>query len=323
MDRTTRWLDECLESLGLVPPSLQEHEAKAGHGHGAPAAAASGGSPEQQPAAKKQRLEDGTAAGARTTDEPAAAAAAAEGWPAGVPLVLAPVMGSSFPEERARSAAAAAARPVAGFALCGFGMGEDAALRPRLLAAAVERLPADKPRLLVGMGGPEEVLEGVMAGADIFDCGYPTHATANGYALAFPLRPPSSDIEAASAAAAAAAAVEEGGPDEGADDSKINLWAQQYRLDKRPLVEGCACFACRSHTRAYLHHLLNSHEMLGSVLLEVHNTHHWLGFFEAVREAVVARRLGRYAEWFAARRRAARAVDLEAPAPAAATRQED
>jgi queuine tRNA-ribosyltransferase subunit QTRTD1 len=71
-------------------------------------------------------------------------------------------------------------------------------------------------------------------------------------------------------------------------------------------VEGCTCFACRNHTRAYVHHLLHTHEMLASVLLEIHNTHWWLGFFESMREAVVAGQLGEYAAWFKERRRAAR-----------------
>jgi hypothetical protein len=148
---------------------------------------------------------------------------------------------------------------------------------------------------------PEEALQGVLQGADLFDCSYPTHATANGYALCFPLSP-----EAEAAAAGARAGLTDEAADEGADDSKLNLWSQAYRLDKRPLVPGCGCFACKSHTRAYVHHLLHQNEMLGSVLLEVHNTHWWLNFFEALRAAVARGRLQEYAEWFRARRAAAR-----------------
>lgn len=81
-----------------------------------------------------------------------------------------------------------------------------------------------------------------------------------------------------------------------------------HSTDKRPLVEGCSCFACRNHTRAYMHHLLHAHEMLASVLLEVHNTHWWLAYFEAMREAVLQQRMAEYAEWFRQRRRAARGV---------------
>ena len=90
------------------------------------------------------------------------------------------------------------------------------------------------------------------------------------------------------------------------------------RLDDGPLVAGCGCFTCRNHTRAYLHHLVHAHEMLASVLLEMHNTHWWLGFFEALREAVREQRLGAYAEWFAGaaavrRRRGAAHVQAAAP----------
>jgi queuine tRNA-ribosyltransferase subunit QTRTD1 len=162
---------------------------------------------------------------------------------------------------------------------------------------------------------PEEALEGVLHGADLLDCSYPTHATANGYALCFPLRMPGEGNRGGDGAPGA-------GAGEGADDSKLNLWAQQYRLDRRPLVEGCGCFACASHTRAYVHHLLHAHEMLASVLLEAHNTHWWLAFFGEMRAAIEAGRLRDYAAWFKARRRAARGLseaagDAEAaPAPA-------
>lgn len=73
-------------------------------------------------------------------------------------------------------------------------------------------------------------------------------------------------------------------------------------MDKGPLVAGCSCFTCRNHTRAYLHHLLHTHEILGSVLLEVHNMHWWLGFFGAMRAAIQQGRFKQYAAWFVERR---------------------
>jgi queuine tRNA-ribosyltransferase subunit QTRTD1 len=90
--------------------------------------------------------------------------------------------------------------------------------------------------------------------------------------------------------------------DAGADDTKVNLWAVRHRLDGGPLVHGCSCFTCQNHSRAYVHHLLHTHEMLASVLLEMHNTHWWLGFFAAMREAIQQGRLQQYVEWFNARR---------------------
>lgn len=177
---------------------------------------------------------------------------------------------------------------------------------------------------------PEDVLAAVQQGVDLFDCTYPLQATANGYALSFPLSPSAAAAAAAAsgqqhqpqAAAvansnpfgAAAAAAGGGGDgngsssrvvdvDAGEDDTKINLWALRHRLDKGPLVPGCSCFTCQNHSRAYIHHLLHTHEMLAGVLLQMHNTHWWLGFFAAIREAVHQGQLQQYIEWFSSSRR--------------------
>lgn len=75
-----------------------------------------------------------------------------------------------------------------------------------------------------------------------------------------------------------------------------------HRLDNGPLVPGCTCFCCANHTRAYLHHLLHTHEMLGGVLLEMHNTHWWLGFFHAMRSAIQQGEWAAYQQWVLQRR---------------------
>jgi queuine tRNA-ribosyltransferase subunit QTRTD1 len=156
----------------------------------------------------------------------------------------------------------------------------------------------------------------VSQGVDLFDSSYPMQATACGYALSFPHTPEAAQQqqqqqEMTSPAAApavsnpfgtAASSADDVDAGAGADDSKINLWAVRHRLDKGPLVQGCSCFTCRTHSRAYIHHLLLTHEMLAGVLLEMHNTHWWLGFFGAVREAVQQGRLQQYIEWFMQRR---------------------
>lgn len=74
------------------------------------------------------------------------------------------------------------------------------------------------------------------------------------------------------------------------------------RMDKGPLVQGCSCFTCQNHSRAYIHHLLQTHEMLAGVLLEMHNTHWWLQFFAAIREAIQQGNLQQYLQWFKRRR---------------------
>ncbi|WIA41169.1 hypothetical protein OEZ86_004784 [Tetradesmus obliquus] len=246
VDRTIKWLDECLQHHQAMQQQLQQ----------------------QQQGEAAAPLPD--------------------------PQLFAAVVGAGSEQERQRSAKAAAERDVAGFALCGFGMGEPAAARPALMAAALQHLPAEKPRVVVGLASPEEVLEAVAQGVDLFDCSYPTHATAQGYALCFPLRQQREQQQQQQQDCADA--------DCGADDSKLNLWSLQYRTDKGPLVQGCSCFACRNHSRAYLHHLLHTHEMLASVLLELHNTHWWLGFFGAIQEAIQAGQLQQYIGWFKQRR---------------------
>ncbi|ONI35629.1 hypothetical protein PRUPE_1G546900 [Prunus persica] len=131
-------------------------------------------------------------------------------------------------------------------------------------------LQEEKPRLITGLGLPEEILQGVAAGIDVFDSTYLCHLTLGGFALTFPLD-----------------GVEMNTSDNiGSDQTKINLRATVYRKDISPIVENCNCYTCKNHTKAYINHLLNVHEMLAQTLLEIHNTHHYIGFFCSVREAI-------------------------------------
>ncbi|CAA7400424.1 unnamed protein product [Spirodela intermedia] len=191
--------------------------------------------------------------------------------------ILGAVVGGSSLEERSRCAKEVAKRNVSGYWIGGFGLGESMEERPALLNAVVDNLPEEKLRYVSGLGLPEEILEGVAAGIDLFDSTYIYHLTLGGLALVFPLDtvdksrrspfdfPPSSAVN---------------------DGTKINLSSTIYRKDKSPILEGCGCFTCRNHTRAYLNHLLNVHEMLAQILLEIHNTHHYLGFFRSIRRAI-------------------------------------
>eukprot|EP00884_Botryococcus_braunii_P013285 jgi/Botrbrau1/21958/Bobra.0249s0081.1 len=221
--------------------------------------------------------------------------------------VLAPITGASFLEERRRSAAESAARPVSGFVLSGFGTGESWEQRLEHLQVAVKELPDGLPRLLVGpSGSPDEVLAAVSCGVDIFDTAYAALATQAGYALTFPIDEVAgpTDCPEASASDCPGSTAIEGPADQrrsgedgeqdgeaagvmlGSDDTKINIWAEGYRRDPGPLLVGCQCFTCRKHSRAYVHHLLMSHEMLAQVLLELHNTHHMLRFFRVIKDAI-------------------------------------
>ncbi|KAL6578208.1 hypothetical protein OROMI_010536 [Orobanche minor] len=178
--------------------------------------------------------------------------------------VFGSIVGGSKIAERKRCAEEVAKRNVSGFCLAGFGLGER------------EILSEDKPRQICGLGLPEEVLQGVAAGIDLFDSTYIYHLTLGGFALAFSL--------------------EEMGRhghdcgdqlrDTGSDGTKINLKATIYSRDASPILDGCNCYTCQNHTKAYINHLFNVHEMLAQILLEIHNTHHYLGFFRAIREAI-------------------------------------
>ncbi|KAL9432425.1 hypothetical protein AB3S75_027458 [Citrus x aurantiifolia] len=188
--------------------------------------------------------------------------------------VFGSIVGGSNIEERKRCAQEVAVRNVSGYWIGGFGLGESMEERPSLLNVVTDNLPKDWPRMICGLGLPEEVLQGVAAGVDLFDSAYIYHLTIGGFALTFPLdRTEKNDYNYQLS-------------DQGSDWTKINLRATVYRKDATPIVEDCCCYTCQNHTKAYVNHLLNVHEMLAQILLEIHNTHHYLGFFQSIREAI-------------------------------------
>ena len=149
-----------------------------------------------------------------------------------------------------------------------------------LLGATVGALPGSKVRILSGALGPMRVLEAVSMGIDVIDASYPALITKFGQASSYVwsgLLPGNSESDegkegtagAAEAAGAAAESEEQKEENASLDLMKIDLRDRKYRVDTRPLVEGCECLACAKHTRAYLHHLLVVHEMLAEVLLQV------------------------------------------------------
>jgi len=181
------------------------------------------------------------------------------------------IQGGSDVVQRERSAKETAKRPVAGFVFGSFGLGENFEQRGPLIDAVRKHLPEDKVRVIVGLGSPEEVLQGVELGIDLFSTNYPHVITEWGYALTFPI----DDLTSGTA-------------------FKINLRAKEYQTDVRPPMEGCKCYTCANHTRAYLNHLLNTHEMLVTILLTIHNTFHYLQFFRIIREKIQS---GKFKEW--------------------------
>ncbi|XP_023729265.1 uncharacterized protein LOC111876940 isoform X2 [Lactuca sativa] len=110
---------------------------------------------------------------------------------------------------------------------------------------------------------------------------YIYHLTLGGFALVFPLDGKCKHLSDLGLSAMAS------------DGTKINLKATIYRKDASRIVDGCICYTCQNHTKAYINHLLNVHEMLAHILLEIHNTHHYLSFFGVIREAITE---GRFEE---------------------------
>jgi queuine tRNA-ribosyltransferase len=141
-----------------------------------------------------------------------------------------------------------------GYAIGGLAVGETKEERSRILAHTAPQLPTDRPRYLMGMGTPEDLIEAVLAGVDMFDCVLPTRNARNGW-----LFTRSGDVKIRNA---------------------------QHRDDPRPLDEACACYCCRNFSRAYLHHLQRANEILGARLNTVHNLHYYLSLMQELRAAI-------------------------------------
>ncbi|XP_077480804.1 queuine tRNA-ribosyltransferase accessory subunit 2 [Stigmatopora argus] len=201
------------------------------------------------------------------------------------------VEGGDVLEERVRSARETAKRPVAGFCLDGLQTGRvEAAMRSQIIAAVIGELPEEKPRLVQGVGRPDEVLACVEGGVDLFEGFFPFLVTERGCALCFHFDI-ANDPESCDPTTPSEDRAEK---PNGEDDPtrvtpfEMDLKDKRYRDDLRPLVDGCGCYCCRNHQRAYVHHLLATNELLAGVLLTLHNTAHYLAFFAALREALAA-----------------------------------
>jgi queuine tRNA-ribosyltransferase len=159
-----------------------------------------------------------------------------------------------------------------GYAIGGLSVGEPKADMLRILAHTAPRLPADKPRYLMGVGTPEDLLDGIAAGIDMFDCVLPTRNARNGWLFTA--------------------------------NGDIKLRNARYRDDTRPLDPDCRCHACRNFSRAYLHHLQRVNEITGSRLNTTHNLHYYLDLMRGARAAIEAGRFGDFAATVRKRRAA-------------------
>jgi queuine tRNA-ribosyltransferase len=164
------------------------------------------------------------------------------------------VQGGVFEDLRDRSLRELQEIGFDGYAIGGLAVGETGEERSRILAHTTPQLPADKPRYLMGMGTPEDLIEAVLAGVDMFDCVLPTRNGRNGW-----LFTRSGDVKIRNA---------------------------KWREDTRPLDESCACYCCRNFSRAYLHHLQRANEILGARLNTIHNLHYYLQLMRELRDAI-------------------------------------
>ena len=172
------------------------------------------------------------------------------------------VQGGMFTNLRDASLAGLAELDLPGYAIGGLSVGEPKAEMQRILAHTAPQLPANKPRYLMGVGTPEDLVEGVSQGIDMFDCVMPTRNARNGHLFT--------------------------------RFGDLRLRNARYKADESPVDPTCSCECCTGFSRAYLHHLDRCGEMLGPMLTSVHNLHYYLALMQEMRDALDA---GRFEAW--------------------------
>jgi queuine tRNA-ribosyltransferase len=180
------------------------------------------------------------------------------------------VQGGMYEDLRDESLAGLAAIGFDGYAIGGVSVGEPKEDMARIVAHTAPRLPADRPRYLMGVGTPEDIVAAVSAGVDMFDCVLPTRNARNGWL--FTRR------------------------------GDVKIKNARHREDTGPLDPDCACYTCRHFSRAYLHHLHRANEILGARLNTIHNLHYYLELMAGLRAAIEAGRLAAFRADFEAAR---------------------
>jgi queuine tRNA-ribosyltransferase len=180
------------------------------------------------------------------------------------------VQGGTHDDLRERSAAGITALDFSGYAIGGVSVGEPPEAIARVAGFCAERLPAGKPRYLMGVGRPEDLVAAVAAGVDLFDCVMPTRNARNGTLFT--------------------------------SQGKINIKREEFRRDGRPLDPACSCETCMRYSRAYLRHLYVANEILASRLNTIHNLAFYLGLMASMRAAISAGSFASFAESFLAAR---------------------
>ena len=179
------------------------------------------------------------------------------------------VQGGTHEDLRRRAVAETVALGFEGYAIGGMAVGEPKAALQDLTEQTAALLPADRPRYLMGVGKPEDLVEGVARGVDMFDCVLPTRNARNGQCFTA--------------------------------DGPLVIKHAQHARDARPVEEGCPCYGCRTVSRAYLRHLFLADEILAHRLLTLHNLHFFLGLMTEMRAAIEVGTFGPFRARFFAR----------------------
>jgi len=176
------------------------------------------------------------------------------------------VQGGMYEHLRHESLQALVEMDFPGYAVGGVSVGEPKEEMLRIMAHTPHRLPANKPRYLMGVGTPEDLVEGVAQGVDMFDCVMPTRNARNGHLFT--------------------------------RFGDLKLRNARHRTDERPLDESCSCYTCANFSRAYLHHLERCGEMLAPMLASIHNLHYYLNLMREIREALDGGTFAEFARQF-------------------------
>jgi len=173
-------------------------------------------------------------------------------------LLFGIVQGGMYPDMRKRSAEELIDIGFDGYAIGGLSVGEPKDLMQEMLAATVPHLPDNYPVYLMGVGTPEDLVEGVYRGVDMFDCVMPTRNARNGMLFT--------------------------------SSGRLVIKNSRYRDDQRPVDEQCTCYTCRNYSRAYLRHLFQCREILAYQLNSIHNLHYYCSLMALMRKAIAADR---------------------------------
>jgi queuine tRNA-ribosyltransferase len=188
------------------------------------------------------------------------------------------VQGGLYPALRRRAVDETCAHDLPGYAIGGLAVGEPMAQMHELAASTAALLPVNRPRYLMGVGKPTDLVEAVSHGIDLFDCVLPTRNARNGQVFTA--------------------------------DGPVTMTNARHARDQAPLEEGCPCLACRRFSRAYLRHLFAARELLAYRLLTLHNVTFYQGLMARMREAIAAGAFGPFRARFLARYGVESATDL-------------